>query len=38
LKFDPANKVFEISVRELAEEGGGFGRIGFGQGEGWNRL
>jgi DNA excision repair protein ERCC-2 len=37
LKFDPINKIFEVSVRELAEEDS-FGRIGFGQGEGWNRL
>jgi DNA excision repair protein ERCC-2 len=34
LRFDPATKVFEVSVRELAgEEGAGFGR-----GEGWHRL
>ncbi|MGZ4961043.1 MAG: ATP-dependent DNA helicase [Limisphaerales bacterium] len=37
MKFDPANKVFEVSVRELAEEEA-FPRIGFAQGEGWNRL
>lgn len=37
MKFDPINKILEVSVRELAEEDS-FGRIGFGQGEGWNRL
>ena len=37
LKFDPVTKIFEISVRELAEEEG-FSRIGFGRGEGWHRL
>jgi DNA excision repair protein ERCC-2 len=37
LKFDPATKTFEVSVRELAEDEG-FSRIGFGRGEGWHRL
>jgi DNA excision repair protein ERCC-2 len=37
LKFDPATKLFEVSVRELAEDEG-FSRIGFGRGEGWHRL
>src|ERR1035441_9171305 len=37
LKFDSAKKVFEVSVRELAEDEG-FARIGFGRGEGWHRL
>jgi len=37
LKFDPTSKVFEVSVRELAECDG-FHRIGFERGEGWHRL
>ena len=37
LKFDPATKVFEVSIRELAEDEG-VSRIGFGRGEGWHRL
>ena len=37
MKFDLATKVFEVSVRELTEDEG-FGRIGFGRGEGWHRL
>jgi DNA excision repair protein ERCC-2 len=37
LKFDPATKTFEVSVRELAEDEG-FSRIGFERGEGWHRL
>ena len=37
LKFDPTSKVFEVSVRELAESDG-FRRIGFERGEGWHRL
>lgn len=37
MKFDPVAKIFEVSVRELAEDDG-FSRIGFGRGEGWNRL
>jgi DNA excision repair protein ERCC-2 len=37
LKFDPISKLFEVSVRELAEREG-FRRIGFERGEGWHRL
>jgi DNA excision repair protein ERCC-2 len=37
LKFDPTAKLFEVSVRELAESDG-FRRIGFERGEGWHRL
>lgn len=37
MRFDPAAKIFEVSVRELAEEEG-VSRIGFGRGEGWHRL
>jgi DNA excision repair protein ERCC-2 len=37
LKFDPTSRVFEVSVRELAESDG-FQRIGFERGEGWHRL
>ena len=37
MKFDPTSKVFEVSVRELAERDG-FRRIGFERGEGWHRL
>jgi DNA excision repair protein ERCC-2 len=37
LKFDPTSRVFEVSVRELAESDG-FRRIGFERGEGWHRL
>ncbi len=37
MKFDPATKVFEVSVRELAQDED-FSRIGFGRGEGWHRL
>jgi DNA excision repair protein ERCC-2 len=37
LKFDPTSRVFEVSVRELAEREG-FRRIGFERGEGWHRL
>jgi hypothetical protein len=37
LKFDQTSKVFEVSVRELAERDG-FQRIGFERGEGWHRL
>jgi DNA excision repair protein ERCC-2 len=37
LKFDPTAKVFEVSVRELAETDG-FRRIGLERGEGWHRL
>jgi DNA excision repair protein ERCC-2 len=37
MKFDPATKTFEVSVRDLAEDEG-LSRIGFGRGEGWHRL
>ena len=37
LKFDQTSRVFEVSVRELAEREG-FRRIGFERGEGWHRL
>jgi len=37
LKFDEAAKLFEVSVRELAEEEG-FRRVGFDRGDGWRRL
>jgi DNA excision repair protein ERCC-2 len=37
LKFDPTSRIFEVSVRELAETDG-FRRIGFERGEGWHRL
>jgi DNA excision repair protein ERCC-2 len=37
LRFDEASRVFEISVRELAEDEG-FRRVGFDRGEGWRRL
>jgi DNA excision repair protein ERCC-2 len=37
LRFDEPNKVFEISVRELAEDEG-FHRVGFDRGDGWRRL
>jgi DNA excision repair protein ERCC-2 len=37
LKFDETAKVFEISVRELAEDEG-FRRVGFDRGDGWRRL
>jgi DNA excision repair protein ERCC-2 len=37
LKFDPTARVFEVSVRDLAECDG-FRRIGFERGEGWHRL
>ena len=37
MKFDPASKVLEVSVRELAETEG-FQRIGLERGEGWHRL
>lgn len=37
MRFDEANRVFEISVRELAEDEG-FRRVGFDRGEGWRRL
>jgi len=37
LKFDDATRTFEVSVRDLAEEGG-FRRVGFDRGDGWRRL
>ncbi len=37
MRFDDATKVFEVSVRELAEEEG-FRRVGFDRGDGWRRL
>ncbi len=37
MRFDDASKVFEVSVRELAEEEG-FRRVGFDRGDGWRRL
>jgi DNA excision repair protein ERCC-2 len=37
LRFDENTRVFEISVRELAEDEG-FRRVGFDRGEGWRRL
>ncbi len=37
MRFDETTKVFEVSVRELAEEEG-FRRVGFDRGDGWRRL
>ncbi len=37
MRFDEAARVFEVNVRELAEEDG-FRRVGFDRGEGWRRL
>ena len=37
LRFDETIRVFEISVRELAEDEG-FRRVGFDRGDGWRRL
>ncbi len=37
MRFDETNRVFEISVRELAEDEG-FRRVGFDRGDGWRRL
>ncbi len=37
LKFDDGSKTFELSVRDLAEDGG-FRRVGFDRGDGWRRL
>ena len=37
LRFDEESRVFEISVRELAEDEG-FRRVGFDRGDGWRRL
>jgi DNA excision repair protein ERCC-2 len=38
VKFDDAQKRFEVSVRELADAEQAFHQIGFGRGEGWSRL
>ncbi|MGE5278504.1 MAG: helicase C-terminal domain-containing protein [Acidobacteriota bacterium] len=37
MRFDQPAKLFEVSVRELAEEEG-FRRVGFDRGDGWRRL
>ncbi len=37
MRFDEINRVFEISVRDLAEDEG-FRRVGFDRGDGWRRL
>ncbi len=37
MRFDEESRVFEISVRELAEDEG-FRRVGFDRGDGWRRL
>jgi len=37
VRFDEEAKLFEVSVRELAEEEG-FRRVGFDRGDGWRRL
>jgi DNA excision repair protein ERCC-2 len=37
VRFDESSRVFEISVRELAEDEG-FRRVGFDRGDGWRRL
>ena len=37
MRFDEDSRVFEISVRELAEDEG-FRRVGFDRGDGWRRL
>ncbi len=37
MRFDEASRVFELSVRELAEDEG-FRRVGFDRGDGWRRL
>ncbi len=37
MRFDETIRVFEISVRELAEDEG-FRRVGFDRGDGWRRL
>lgn len=37
MKFDEQTKIFEVSVRELAEEEG-FRRVGFGRADGWRPL
>jgi len=37
VRFDETARVFEVNVRELAEEGG-FRRVGFDRSDGWRRL
>ena len=37
MRFDEVSRVFELSVRELAEDEG-FRRVGFDRGDGWRRL
>jgi DNA excision repair protein ERCC-2 len=37
LRFDELSRVFELSVREMAEDEG-FRRVGFDRGDGWRRL
>jgi len=37
LRFDEVSRVFELSVREMAEDEG-FRRVGFDRGDGWRRL
>src|SRR6266508_4337896 len=37
MKFDETSRIFEVNVRELAEEEG-FRRVGFDRGDGWRRL
>src|ERR1700720_1832182 len=37
MRFDSANRIFEVNVRELAEDEG-FRRVGFDRGDGWRRL
>ncbi len=37
MRFDEASRVFELSVRELAQDDG-FRRVGFDRGDGWRRL
>ena len=37
MRFDETAKIFEVSVRELAEDEG-FRRVGFDRGDGWRRL
>ncbi len=37
MKFDRDSRVFEVNVRELAEDEG-FRRVGFDRGDGWRRL
>ena len=37
MRFDEVSRVFELSVREMAEDEG-FRRVGFDRGDGWRRL